>query len=65
MNCSNYECTIYKECKIKEVAEHCIIHKKMMLILKDCFNENGQINPNPELKETDEMVDSHDVKQEN
>ena len=67
MNCINTGCTIYNGCKIKEVAQHCIIHKKLKLILsnkKDSLVKQVQINPYPASINPDEMVDSYDEKQE-
>ena len=65
MVCINTGCTIYHECKIKEVAQHCIIHQKLILANnKDSFDKKGQINPYPVFENPDEKVDSYDDNQE-
>lgn len=63
MNCINTGCTIYNGCKIKEVAQHCVIHNKLTLDDKGSFNEKGQMNHNAGLLKPDEKVDSYDDNQ--
>ena len=66
MNCINTSCNIYNACNIKEVAQHCIIHKKLKLILsnkKDSLVKQAQINPYPASVNMDEMIESYDEKQ--
>ena len=65
MNCINTGCTIYNGCKIKEVAEHCIVHQKLVMPKKDSFIEQGQMNLNPGPANPDEMAESYDGKQKN
>ena len=46
MNCINTGCMIFNGCKIKEVAHHCIIHKKMVFTYGDTVEKDAELSVN-------------------
>ena len=44
MNCKNTGCVIFNSCKIKEVAQHCIINKKMYYTFGDTVEKEVELS---------------------
>ena len=51
MNCINTGCAIFSSCRIKEVAHHCIIHKKMYFTHGDTLENGAELSVNSHRNE--------------
>ena len=51
MNCIHTDCTIFSSCKIKEVAHHCIIHKRMCFAFGNTVQKDAEFNVNSQQGE--------------
>lgn len=64
MNCKNTDCAIYSSCRIKDVAHHCVLHKKMLFSYGDTIEKGAElsINSQPDEHETGEKVENSNSK---
>ena len=51
MNCINTGCAIFSGCRIKKVAHHCIIHKKMVFVYDDTNDKDAELSVNAKKNE--------------